>query len=103
MISSPIDGLVHESLHLLLVEIHTMPFPSITFSNIHAQEQSSLVVAPQINVTSSRGPEPEPACRIKYTRDPSFIGREDVLELVEDDLREFGSVALTGPGGIGWV
>lgn len=80
-----------------------MAFPNLEFTNIVAREQASLIVAPQIYTRVSHGPEPEPACLIKYSRDLSFIGREEILDLVEAELYKSGGAALTGPGGIGQV
>jgi hypothetical protein len=78
-----------------------MSFPNINFYGNSSTEQSSLVIAPQIIVTRSCEPEPKPTCRINYAKNPSFVGREVVLESIEDNLYECGSAALTGPGGIG--
>jgi hypothetical protein len=40
---------------------------------------------------------------LPWPRDSRFIGREDTLKDIQKTLEEEGSVALTGPGGVGYV
>ena len=60
------------------------------------------------NIPNQKIPEPlEPIWMVPISRNPNFIGREDLLEQLEDQLAEDASYSATavlyGLGGIGCV
>lgn len=44
-----------------------------------------------------------PINTLRWRKDPHFVGREDTLERMKLILEEYGCVALTGAGGVGYV
>lgn len=38
---------------------------------------------------------------VPFSRDPLFLGREDIIELVDTKFKSESRVALTGIGGVG--
>ena len=59
-----------------------MPFNADTEKTLARKQQESLFLVP-------------------FSRDPHFLGRQDIIDLVEDKLEIERRVALTGIGGVG--
>ena len=62
--------------------------------------------ASQISRQGTQGPAKKSISTIPFSKDPSFVGREDILEQLESEMADPNSqlwASLCGLGGIGYV
>lgn len=53
---------------------------------------------------AARSPPPrKPTNTLRWRKDPHFVGREETLASIKQILEQYGCVALTGAGGVGFV
>ena len=69
-------------------------------------KNAAYLQASQASPQGAQGPAKKSISTIPFSRDPSFVGREDILEQLESELADPRSqlwASLYGLGGIGYV